>query len=246
MSAPLSQTFSHFPHLPPPVNVRLTVLGNSPCPYLPGRQSKIRAFAASEIDPGIYHRFMDAGFRRSGKMVYQPICHGCRECRQIRVPVDAFSPSKSQRRAWRRNADLLVAIGPPTPSAEKFALYSRYHTRWHGGERTGQAEWVSFLYDSPVQSLEFTYRDGERLIAVGICDVSAESLSSVYFYFDPDVAARSLGTHSALYEIDWARKLSIPYYQLGYWVRDCAAMTYKASFRPAEVLGMDGQWRAVT
>jgi hypothetical protein len=31
---------------------------------------------------------------------------------------------------------------------------------------------------------------------------------------------------------------------MGYWVRDCAAMNYKSDFRPCELLGPDGVWRA--
>ena len=59
------QTFSHFPHVPPPLNVRLVTLPPTPCPYLPNRTSCSRAIVASSVDPLIYHGFMDAGFRRS-------------------------------------------------------------------------------------------------------------------------------------------------------------------------------------
>ena len=70
-----------------------------------------------------------------------------------------------------------------------------------------------------------------------------QSLSSVYFYFDPEQAGRRLGTFSALWEIEWAREMNIPHYYLGYWVAGCGAMEYKASFRPCEALGTDGVWR---
>ncbi len=92
--------------------------------------------------------------------------------------------------------------------------------------------------------MEICYRDAAgSLLGVGICDVCAESLSSVYFYFDPDEARRSLGTFSAMWEIEWARRNSIPHYYLGYWVKACGAMEYKANFKPFELLGTDGVWR---
>src|SRR5258708_26834742 len=92
-----------------------------------------------------------------------------------------------------------------------------------------------FLYESPVESLEFCYREpGGRLLAVGICDVGPESLSSVYFYFDPIDAGRSLGTFGVLCEIELAVKLQLPPYYLGYWVPHCGAMEYKSAFRPNE------------
>ena len=94
---------------------------------------------------------------------------------------------------------------------------------------------AAFLYDSPTETLEFTYRDAAgRLLAVGICDVSANSLSSVYFYFDPAAARRGLGTLGALREIEFCRQHAIPYYYLGFWIHDCPAMAYKANFRPHE------------
>jgi arginyl-tRNA--protein-N-Asp/Glu arginylyltransferase len=47
-----------------------------------------------------------------------------------------------------------------------------------------------------------------------------------------------------MWEIAFAARANIPHYYLGYWVRDCASMRYKADFRPFELLGPDGVWRA--
>lgn len=234
------------PHaLAPPVDIRLTVLAPVPCPYLPDRHETIRAVMASSIDGETYRAFMDAGFRRSGRMLYQPVCESCRECVPLRVRVDRFELSKSQRRRWRNNADLAVTVGKPELTDEKFDLYARYVRDWHKRPDEAEPESLrSFLYDSPTDTLEFDYRDPSgRLLAVGICDVSRSSLSSVYFYFEPEQARRGLGTFGALFELDWARRQNIAYYYLGYWVRECAAMSYKASFTPHELLADDGSWR---
>jgi leucyl-tRNA---protein transferase len=239
---------SAWPGLPPPVKVSLVTLGEHPCSYLPGRASESRAFWADRIAPSIYHRFMDAGFRRSGKLVYQPVCRGCRACISIRVPVATFQPSKSQRRCRRRNEDLVVAVAPAESNDEKFDLYLRYVVGRHhrSAAEEDRESFERFLYDSPVDTLEFSYRDAAgRLLGVGLCDASPQSLSSVYFYFDPAEARRGLGTFSALYEIQAAAGLGVPYYYLGYWVDGCAAMEYKADFRPAEVLHPDGVWRPI-
>jgi len=206
--------------------------------------ARMRAFFAAEMGGETYRRFMDAGFRRSGDFIYQPICAGCRACQSIRVPVDRFSLSKSQRRCARRNANLSVTVGAPQISNEKFALYAQYKARWHGKDDATFDELESFLYESPVETIEFAYREGGgRLLAVGICDLSPRSLSSVYFYFDPSESRRGLGTFGALREIDFARQRKIPHYYLGYFVAGCAAMEYKASFRPNEILCSDGIWR---
>ena len=113
----------------------------------------------------------------------------------------------------------------------------------------GFETFVEFLYRSPVETVEFTYRlpdESRRLIGVGICDVCEKSLSSVYFYFDPAEARRGLGTFSSLWEIDFARRNNIPYYYLGFWIRGCASMSYKCNFRPCEILHPDGLWREPT
>jgi arginine-tRNA-protein transferase len=202
---------------------------------------------AQSLDPALYHDLMNAGFRRSGQLVYQPICPTCRACVPLRVPVDRFTPGKSQRRVWRCNQDLRVEVALPMPTEEKLALYQRYLTR-HNDDQSADAEsFIDFLYTSPVDTLEFTYRDpaqNDALLAVGICDISpsAGSLSSVYFYFDPQHARRSLGTFGALWEIQFARTRSIPYYYLGYWIAGCGTMDYKANFRPHQLLGPDGAW----
>lgn len=249
----IQQSSCPYPNIPAPTDVPLVTLPAHECPYLPDRRATSRAFYTHQLTADVYHDFMDAGFRRSGKVVYQPVCQGCRRCLPIRVVVDEFRPDKSQRRCARRNADLLIAQEQPQPTEEKFDLYRRYVSGWHqtpaknsdtasapGDEREA---FEAFLYESPVDSLEFTYRSAAgQLLAVGICDVSKRSLSSVYFYFDPAQAGRGLGTFGALHELSVARAGGIPFYYLGYWVGGCAAMEYKSNFRPCQFLSSDGRW----
>ena len=87
------------------MRVPLNVSPPHECPYLPGRLATSRWFVAGRVPAEVYHDFMDAAFRRSGRLFYQPVCAGCRACVPIRVPVDRFVPSKSQRRTMQRNAD---------------------------------------------------------------------------------------------------------------------------------------------
>jgi arginine-tRNA-protein transferase len=233
--------------LPPPVAIPLTVLAEEDCPYLPGRRARTRAFLADQFPAELYHDFMDAGFRRSGNVIYQPVCRDCRLCVPIRVPVDRFTPSKSQRRCRRRNIDLRSTVEEPKVTDEKYELYRRYVAARHAGRAQGDLEsFESFLYESPVETAEVCHRDADgRLLAVGICDVSKRSLSSVYFYFEPAEAKRGIGIFGALYEIELALGMEIPHYYLGYWVHGCGAMEYKATFRPCEVLGPNGKWHGM-
>src|SRR5262249_4230703 len=149
-------------------------------------------------------------------IIYQPICAGCRACVPIRVPVAQFLASKSQRRVLRKNPDVLVRGDYPSPTQGEWGVYQRYQRAWDGKGAHDADEsaddlpsFLAFLYQSPVDTLEFEYRSPlppHKLMGVGICDITAGAISSVYFYFDPREHRRSLGTYSALYEIEYARE----------------------------------------
>src|SRR3954471_19876615 len=132
MSVPLglssqdTQNISHYPAIPPPVPVDLWSSPPHPCPYLPGRMATMRAVMSNQVAPEIYHQFMDSNFRRSGRVIYQPTCAGCRQCQSLRVIVDRFRPTKSQRRCWRKNSELLVTMGSLQATEEKFGMYQKY------------------------------------------------------------------------------------------------------------------------
>ncbi len=235
-----------WPAWPSPLALQFTEFDEHSCPYLLDRPARSRAFYVENLPGAVYQLFMDAGFRRSGKIVYQPICPGCRKCLPLRVDVEHFARSRGQRRCWRLNQDLVVQLAEPLASDEKYELYVRYQRDWHGrAEADSREAFEAFLYNSPIGGVEFTYRDGEeKLLAVGLCDLLPDSLSSVYFYFDPASSWRGLGNFGALYELEFARQRGLGYYYLGFWVKECGAMTYKSQFRPCEFLDTQGQWQS--
>lgn len=219
---------------------------DEPCPYLPGRTATLEGFFAREVDPVLYRTLMDHGFRRSGRLFYRPRCRGCDQCQSLRIPVAGFAPSRSQRRCLYRNQDLVVEAGVPEFAPEKFDLYQRYVAAKHADESEKDMGAVfDFLYNRVVDTLEFTYREpGGRLLAVGICDVFADALSSVYCFYDAQERRRGLGTFTALREIGYARERGLGYYYLGFLVRNCPSMCYKASYRPHELLDASHGWVA--
>ena len=56
------------------------------------------------------------------------------------MPVAQFRPSRSQRRVWRRNADVRVEIGPPRADEQRHALYERYQAAKHDRAMSGSRE----------------------------------------------------------------------------------------------------------
>jgi leucyl-tRNA---protein transferase len=214
-----------------------------PCPYLPGYIATEEVFKASEFPPDLYHDFMNYRFRRSGTYFYRPVCKTCSECRPIRIRAAEYHESKSHRRILRKNQALDVRIGSPRFTKEKHRIYSHYLASQHGQRQDDSADGLrSFLYTSPVRTLEFEYRLGKQLLAVGVVDICSRSLSSVYAFFDPDFSSRSLGTFSAVREILFCREHHIPHYYLGFFVKNCPSMSYKARFKPHEILEETFRW----
>jgi arginine-tRNA-protein transferase len=138
---------------------------------------------------------------------------------------------------------MVVEVGPPAPSEEKRRLYKSYLDLRHDGQMDGSpSEFYGFLYASTVATLEISYRLEGKLVGVGVVDVEPEAMSAVYCYFDPELRGRSLGVFNILWLVEECRRRTIPYLYLGYYVRDSRKMSYKAHYRPYELLESDGRW----
>jgi len=215
--------------------------------YLPDRMATLEYELVAGISPEEYERRMEIGWRKFGRILFQPVCDGCQECRPIRVPVDHFVPDRSQRRALKRNEDLVVRISRPTVDRERLDLWNRYHSAQ--GERKGwpfepaSAGHYSFTYlKNPVPSLEVAAFDGDELVAVALVDVTPNAVSGIYHYHDPQRSDRSLGKFVMLRCIDLARELGKCFFYLGFYVAGCASMSYKSGFKPCEILTPQGHW----
>ena len=131
------------------------------------------ALRPERLTPGLYRLFLDLNFRRLGTIVYRPACDGCRECRQLRVDVARFRPTRAQRRAWKRNADVVAEAGPPEATAEKHEVYRRYLEARHDGQMSGSwEEFRDFLHEAPPFTREVVFRAGGRLLGAGIYDAA--------------------------------------------------------------------------
>lgn len=216
----------------------------SDCPYLPGRARQYEYFLADNLSAAEVAVCFEAGWRKFGPYYFRPACPDCRQCIPLRVPVGEFSPSRSQRRVLRRNADLQTTFGPLMPREEIYGLY-REHTGVRFERETDPEEFFFHFYLPSCPALQTEIRIGEELAGVGFLDVGSDCLSSVYFCFSPRFAKHSLGIFSILQEIEQARLLGLPYYYLGYYVPGCPTMAYKDHFRPREHYDWEqGRWRS--
>lgn len=229
--------------IPPPLD--LTELGplvvvEGDCAYFrDGRRSCTAFSLPGHVDGASYQRAMDVGMRRSGTVIYRPLCDGCRKCQPLRIPTAGFVPSRSQRRVRKRCDGLFdITVGKPRLDEERLNLYARYQQDQHG-EHAQSADATSyrrFLVDTVTDTIELSWRDKDKkLIGVGVLDVTPAALSSVYFYWDPALRKLSLGIYSALVEIDLCQRWKKSHYYLGYLVPGSQTMSYKASFPGGEV-----------
>jgi arginine-tRNA-protein transferase len=227
------------------------VLHDAPtrCPYLPGQTARLPLrLPTRPLTPFEFAARLAAGDRRQGMFLYRPACPACHACEALRVSVDDFHASRSQRRILRRGDRLLTTrIAPPTVTAEKVALYNRHKLERRlmiGNDLLDSAGYEQFLVDTCTETIELTYRCGERLVALAISDRAADGLSAVYCFFDPGAAELSPGSYSILKQIELCRRWGLRYLYLGLYVADCAALNYKARYLPHERL-IGGTWQRV-
>ena len=215
------------------------------CSYLPEREATTLFLDPREtVTAQGYQLLSENGFRRSGSHLYRPHCKLCSACIATRIPVMTFRPKRSQRRTLARNADLVCAVEPAQFTQGTYELYARYiGARHRDGDMypPSPEQFRSFLL-SPWSETFFlsSYLDG-RLAAVAVTDRQPRGLSAIYTFFDPDLNARSLGVFSILQQIALCERWALPHLYLGYWIRDSLKMSYKADYRPVEML-TNGRW----
>ncbi|MCP4751436.1 MAG: arginyltransferase [Proteobacteria bacterium] len=222
------------------MELQLFESNNGDCPYLDNHQWFSHMFRAESFDNKLYESLLNYGFRRSGYYFYRNNCPKCNECISIRILAKPFKMSRSQKRVWKKNQDIVISQQPVAFDEESYRLYRKYSLWKHGTDTTVEG-YRDFLVNSAVDTVMMKYYDRRRLVGIGWLDILPRSVSSVYFAFDPDFGKRSLGVFSALKEIELARILKKPILHMGFWVRDCASMVYKSQYKPYQLL-IDGRW----
>jgi len=220
-----------------------------PCPYLDGQVERRLVTELVGRDAKVLHdRLSVAGFRRSHGIIYAPACPACNACKAVRIRVDDFQPSRSQRHILKRNTTLISEIVPAAATDEQYEMFRDYqNTRHFGGDmaRMDSLDFRALIEDTPVDTfvVEFRNEATGQLMAACLMDRVRDGFSAVYSFFNPSESLdrRSLGSYMILWLVEHAKSVGLPHVYLGYWINNCSKMDYKAKFKPLEIC-IDTQW----
>ncbi len=227
-----------------------------PCNYLPDQQERLLIAVDERLHTSEnYGWLMTQGFRRSGEESYRPHCPDCNACQSIRVLVNDFSASKSQKRSQKRNSNLVIKQSSSLKESY-YPLFENYINTLHRDGSMYPAsieQFKSFLSCNLTKQLfietwlpaDDIANSEEKLLCVAVTDVLSNGLSAVYTFYHPDYKANGLGIFSILTQLSLCQKMALPYLYLGYQIDDCQKMNYKNRYFPFERF-INDEWQLIT
>lgn len=202
----------------------------------------------AKVDPIRLDELHAQGWRHFGTIFYRYSVaihsHGIYQVVPLRIRLADFSLSRSQRRVVARNRDLEVVIRPSEIDQEKFGLFARHKKRFRELVPDSIHQFLSPIPATvPCRNDEIRlHRDG-ILQGVSFLDIGHQAASAVYAMFEPTESARSLGIQLILAGIDYAKRLNLQYYYLGYAYQEPSFYDYKKRFSALEAFDWRGGWR---
>jgi len=211
---------------------------NDNCSYLQDKEQTMYYKVIEDCNTLQCQEMIERGYRRFGKMYFKPLCSGCDECKSIKIDVKNYKLSSSNKRVIKKASFIKSYIQTPTMSQAHLDLFEKYHLHmkekkdWEHNQATPQSYYGSFVDGHNGFGYEVLYFDEEKLIAVDLIDILEDGISSIYFYYDPDYMKYGLGKLSLLYQIQYAKEHNKDWIYLGYYVKECPSLSYKANYKP--------------
>lgn len=188
-------------------------------------------------------RYFGADFFRSSLLVEEV---SIKRQVALRLELDCFQASKSQRRTLRRNRDLQCEFQPAHPGEVEGDLFIRHKERFKHNVPTALEEFLGDQPDGkPCEAIQLSVRLKGRLVAASFLGIGAQACSSVYAVFDPDVSRRRLGIYTMLMEIEYARQRGLKHYYSGYATIEPSCYDYKKQFSGLSYFDWSSGWRPV-
>lgn len=161
----------------------------------------------------------------------------------LRIRLDRFRFSTSQKRVLAKNRDLEVEFLPAFVNLEVEALFEQHTERFTHSIPSSVYTFVSRSPASiPCPCLSITVRHQQKLVGISYLDVGENSASSVYQCFDLEHSKRSLGVLMILLSIQYALEQKMEFYYPGYAYREPSEYDYKKRFSGLEVFDWEQSW----
>lgn len=178
-----------------------------------------------------WRHFGEYFFRYSHLHTHEGVCH----VTPLRITVNDFFLSASQKRVLKKNQDLRVEIRDAFIDEAKEALFHRHKTRFAENVPDSIYDFFSSQPATiPCETKEICLWEGERFLAASFLDVGATAASSVYSIYEPTEAKRSLGIYLILLALAFARQHKKAHYYPGYAYREPSHYDYKKRFAALE------------
>lgn len=218
-----------------------------PCNYLAEQEERLLIAVDERLNNAeSYNWLMAQGFRRSGDQVYRPHCINCNACKSLRVIVDEYSPSKSQKRLLKKNQDFTLKVSQNLNDLY-YPLFEHYINTIHTDGSMYPAnydQFKSFLSCNLTQQMFIEIRHQNQLISVAVTDVLKDALSAVYTFYNPEYRNQGIGVFSIIQQIETSKQLNKKFLYLGYQIDECQKMNYKNRYFPHQIL-VDNTWNTV-
>ncbi len=227
------------------MNLLKEFLLDDKCSYLKDANQTMHYKVIDGCDEEKCQDLIERGYRRFGKMYFRPICATCDECKSIKIDVNNFEFSKSNRRLIKKASFIKSYIQAPTMTQAHLTLFEKYHLHmkekkgWEYTKTNPQNYYSSFVDGHNGFGYEVLYYDEDKLIGIDLIDILEDGISSIYFYYDPDYLKYGLGKLSLLLQIKFAKDSKKDWIYLGYYVEDCPSLSYKSDYKP--FLTLDGR-----
>jgi|TARA_B110000211_G_scaffold203495_1_gene236319 arginine-tRNA-protein transferase len=229
------------------INYELGITKPFPCNYLPGQEERLLVAVDTNLHNSVHYGWlMQQGFRRSGNDIYRPHCINCQACQSLRVLVQSFTPSKSQKRLLKRNQQFKVVVSEQIKPSY-YPLYEQYINNIHNDGSmfpASEQQFQSFTLNNITAQYYIEIWHDETLISVAVTDKIPHALSAVYTFYHPDYRKYGLGVFSILKQIEIAAQLEHQFLYLGYQITQCDKMNYKNRYNPHQIL-VENQWQTV-
>lgn len=214
----------------------------SKCAYLKDQTMRMQYKFIEDCPQPLSLALIQRGWRRFGEYYSRPNCENCDKCLSLRIKADAYRFSKSAKRTIRKNARTRFLIQKPTLTKSHLELYEKYHTYmekkkdWKHYRLSPNSYYELYVSGAMDFGQEVLYFVDDKLVGVDLIDVLEDGISSIYFFYDPDYLHLSLGKFSIYQQILIAQIKKLPFIYLGYYVEACTSLSYKADYKPYEIL----------